>query len=86
MRKAIKKERTLEEVYNLAKSLKERERLRLISKIADELVDRKTIHKKRKPITEYKICGIWKDRKDMQDSVFWVSKLRREEERRSYHE
>jgi len=62
------------------------QKLRLISRVAEDLSIKALLKKPRKPISFYKAFGMWKDRKDMKDSVVWVRKLREKEEKRSYYE
>lgn len=75
---------TVEEVVEMAGRLSVKDRLRVISKLADELSTEALPKKPRKPITQYAFVGMWKDREDMKDSVAWVRALRAhvEEERR----
>jgi hypothetical protein len=69
---------TVEEVVELAGQLPVKDRLRVISKLADGLTTTPPPKKRRKPITQYAAVGMWKDREDMKDSVAWVRALRKQ--------
>jgi hypothetical protein len=80
---AKKTEVTVEKVVEMAGRLPVKDRLRVISKLAEDLATETPSKKRRKPITQYAAVGMWKDREDMKDSVAWVRALRaREEEER----
>ena len=81
-----KKEGAAEEIYKMINKLEPSQKLRLISRVAEDLSIKALLKKPRKPISSYKAFGMWKDREDMKDSVAWVRKLREKEEKRSYHE
>ena len=75
---------TVEKVVDLANGLSVKDRLRVISKLAEDLLTEAPPQRLRKPITQYAFCGMWKDREEMKDSAAWVRALREEEERRRH--
>lgn len=86
MAEQVEKGVTVEQILGLVRELNSEKKLKLISKIAEDL-SVQTIPKRPKiPIDSYEFCGMWKDRADMSNAAEWVRKLREQEERRSYHE
>jgi len=86
MAEEAEKRVTVEQILGLVRELDSGKKLKLISKIAEDL-SVKTVPKRPKiPIASYGFCGMWKDRADMSNAAEWVRKLREQEERRSYHE
>ena len=78
----MKKKIDIEKIFEMIHQMDLKEQLLLIAKIA-EGVSHKTFPKKpRKPISSYKAFGMWKDRKDMEDSIQWVRNLREREWKR----
>jgi hypothetical protein len=76
---------TVENVLEMADRLSVKDRLRVISTLADELSTESPLKRQRKPITEYEFVGMWRDREDMEDSVAWVRALREREEEDRRH-
>lgn len=77
---------TLEEILKLVRELGYERKLKLLSRIVEDLSVKTGTKRPRTPITSYEFCGIWKDREDMKDGAKWVRELREKEESRSYHD
>jgi len=61
------------------------QKLRLIRRVAEDLPIKAFLKKSRKPKSSYRAFGMWKDRKDMRDSVAWVRKWREKEDNLSLY-
>jgi len=75
---------TLEKVLEVTRQLPAKDKLRLISRLAEDLATQARANKRRRPITAYSFCGMWEDRQGMEDSTAWVRRLREQEEKRSF--
>jgi hypothetical protein len=56
---------TVEEVVEMAGHLPAKDRLRVISKLAEGLTREAPTKRPRKPITQYAFVGMWKDREEL---------------------